>query len=80
MYEEYEGHSLIDSVDLVLTDAPYNTRSDLNCANSEYDVFTATDIANFVGVTDATLRTGGHAIIFCSCRQFGDWYDEFSDV
>ena len=80
MYEEDEGHSLVDSVDLVLTDPPYNTRSDLNCANSEDDVFTNTDIANFVGVTDVTLRTGGHAIIFWSFRQFGNWYDEFFDV
>ena len=80
MYEEFEGHSLVDSVDLVLTDPPYNTRSDLNCANSEDDIFTNTDIANFVGVTDVTLRTGGHAIIFWSFRQFCNWYDEFFDV
>ena len=80
MYEEGECHSPVDSVDLVLTDPPYNTRSDLNSANSEEDVFTATDIANFVGVTDATLRIGGHAIIFWSFRQFGDWYDDFFDV
>ena len=43
-------------VDLVLADPPYNTRRDAGSDNSEYDVFTETDMKNLADVCAQVLK------------------------
>ena len=57
-------------VDLVLTDPTYNTRRDAGSDNSEYDVFTESDMKNLADVCSQVLKPGGHSLIFCSFQQF----------
>lgn len=76
--EEDAGYSLSGAVKFILTDPPYNTRSERNQANSEHDRFTTTDIKDLANVCANVLDHGGHGIILCTAIQFGAYYAEFS--
>ena len=70
------GEDLTGKVQLVLTDPPYNTRSERALANSNYDFISPADVEAAAGVITSLLRPGGHAVIFCSVQQFENWKSE----
>jgi hypothetical protein len=70
------NEDLTGKVQLVLTDPPYNTRSDRDLPNSEHDVLGPEDLVDAAKLIASLLRPGGHAVIFCSTQQFEAWTRE----
>lgn len=73
------GTSLEGLLDPFCTDPPYNVRSIHNKSNSNYDVFSNTDMEDMVQVVWDVLKKGGYGTIFCSEPQFGIWYKQFTE-
>ena len=65
-----QGVNLINNVDLVLTDPPYNIRKEGGRENSSHDSFSEKDMKDLVDICEQVLKPGGHGIIFCSFSQF----------
>ena len=72
--------TILGAAQLVLTDPPYNIRKDRGCANSEYDSLATDEMKEVVHIISNLLRPGGHAIVFCSIKQFSIWHDLFASV
>jgi DNA modification methylase len=72
-HEKRTGKTMNGTVQLVLTDPPYNTRRDREIRNSAYDDLSIEDVQEAASITTSLLRPGGHAIIFCAPQQFKDW-------
>ena len=64
------GVNLEDSVDLLLTDPPYNIRKDAGKENSDHDAFSDDDMKELAEFSRKVLKKGGHGIIFCAFSQF----------
>ena len=77
VHEATKGETLEDSVQLILTDPPYNIRRQLNAENSNYDVLTVHDMNDIVTQVSSMLLRGGHGHIFCASLQFETWYRMF---
>lgn len=69
--------SLDCSVQLVLSDPPYNCRRERGDENAAHDVLFDNDMEQVVDVIARVLRKGGHALVFCSIQQFNTWSDFF---
>ena len=70
-----EDGVLEDSVQLVLTDPPFNTRREGGRENSEYDILEPEELASVACEIVRVLRPGGHALIYSSVRQLVAWMD-----
>jgi hypothetical protein len=68
-------NSLFGSVQLILTDPPYTTRSMQGLSNSDHDVLSPMDIKEASELISKLLRPGGHAIVFCAIEQLSDWQE-----
>jgi len=66
---------LAGTVQVVLTDPPYNTRRLAGQENAEHDVLTEQDVLDAVELFRILLRPGGHVLIFCSMQQHPHWVD-----
>ena len=77
--ELLEGMSIKNTVQLVLTDPPYNTRSERNLPNSCHDSITVEEMRRCVELFAEALRPGGHGLIFCAMLQFHHWYELLSE-
>jgi DNA modification methylase len=75
---DVNGMDIDGSVDLVLTDPPYNIRREAGRRHSSYDVLTDKGMSDFSEVVDDVLCPGGHAVIFCDFLQFGKWHGYFA--
>lgn len=64
---------LAGTVQVVLTDPPYNTRRLAGQENAEHDVLTDQDVLDAVELFRILLRPGGHVLIFCSMQQHQHW-------
>ena len=64
------GIDITESVDLVLTDPPYNVRREGTRHNADYDTFTPEDIAELCSLCKIAMKPGAQGIIFCSFQQF----------
>lgn len=78
--EQAEGETILEGVDLILTDPPYNTRRELNQERSDYDCLTQSDMDDVVDVIHRLLVPGGHFHIFCSGMQFQSWVRRFDRI
>ena len=63
-------------VDLLLSDPPYEVRSDRDAENSEHDILEPGDMKKVADLAARILRPGGHGILFCAFLQFRDWFNE----
>ena len=70
--------NLSNSVQLLLTDPPYNVRRDRGMEDSEYDVITFEQMIEVSRTASQILREGGHGIIFCSHEQISEWVEALS--
>lgn len=66
------------TVQLILTDPPFNVRRRRGARNSEYDKLGLEDMRQVVDLTAVLLRPGGHAVIFCTAQQFAVWFKLFT--
>jgi DNA modification methylase len=69
-----------ETVDLVLTDPPYNTRRELGQDNTAHDLLTKQNIIDMTDECDKVLARGGQVIIFCSFMQFPEWVTAFKGI
>jgi DNA modification methylase len=74
-HERKTGTNLTGSVQLVLTDPPYNTRRRSGQSNSSYDCLLSEDMRDAAAAMSALLRPGGHLVVFCALQQFSEWVD-----
>lgn len=65
--------SLAGTVQLLLTDPPFNTRRLCRDPHSAYDVLSEEDAARFVQLCRVILRPGGHVLLHCSWEQVSMW-------
>ena len=79
-HEDLTGSSMNETVDLVLTDPPYNTRREQQRPNSSHDELSTKDMEHFVDVCDSVLLPGGQIIVFCSFIQFPTWLNVFKSL
>lgn len=63
------------SVQLLLTDPPYNVRRGPNAAHDNFS-----DYNGLAELAKKYLRPGGHAVIFCSALQFSEWVSAFETL
>jgi len=74
------GHTLprtlAGTVQLVLTDPPYNTRRENSMTTSEHDELSDHDMDRVVEEAGIMLRPGGHILIFCATAQLQPWIDK----
>ena len=75
----WSNRSLRGKVQLILTDPPYNVRRESTRDNAEYDSLSLEDMRQATYLFAELLRPGGHGIVFCSMRQFSQWYDLLSN-
>lgn len=68
------------SVQLVLTDPPYNVRRNRQAKHSTYDELSLSAMRETVEVVAEMLRPGGHAVLFCTAQQFPIWQNLFQAV
>ena len=68
------SESISESVQLVLTDPPFNHRRTGNRPNSEHDSISKDEMKEVIDLVNEVLRPGGHAIMFCSPSQFHEWH------
>ena len=61
------------TVHAIITDPPYNSRSQLNQPNSSYDSLTTADMTETIEMAQSVLVPGGHCHFFCSPVQFAQW-------
>lgn len=71
---------LRNSVQLILTDPPYNIRRKNNRSNSQYDSISQENMDKCVDTITDLLQPGGHVILFCTVLQFTKWYRLFNRV
>lgn len=69
--------ALDGSVDIILTEQPYNIRRHGAVPYSEHDKMTDEDIWNVRKFVAQRLFPGGHAVMFCSFLQFDWWHSLF---
>ena len=69
---------LSNSVQLLLTDPPYNVRRNRGFDDSAYDSISFEQMKQVATTAGNLLREGGHGIIFCSYDQFALWFDALS--
>lgn len=74
----YTGQSIVENVQLVLSDPPYNVRRQSGSANSDYDFLSKDEMKDCVDHIADLLRPGGHVILFCTVQQFTIWESYFS--
>ena len=72
------SEKILEGVQLVLCDPPYNYRRENNLPNSTHDNLSKSDMNDCVREISQMLREGGHAFVFCSALQFKLWYDAFA--
>lgn len=72
--------SLAGTVQLVLTDPPYNIRRLSGQEWSEHDTLSEADMRKAVDLFRALLRPGGHVLIFASPAQHLMWVDHMRSV
>ena len=80
IHEEMEGKDLRRSVDLILTDPPYNIRREAQANNSSHDVLSDSDMDKFALLCKKLLMRGGQGHIFCSQQQFAEWQVRLENV
>lgn len=71
---------LESSVQLILTDPPYNIRRERGDEHANYDSLTLKDMNTFAGIAGSILRPGGHGVIFCSHHQFSHWVEALEGI
>ena len=74
-HEDQRGVQLDGTVDLILTDPPFNTRRQTKSRNSAHDNLQYVQMEKVASLAARVLKPGGHGVIFCSDLQFGDWYN-----
>jgi hypothetical protein len=72
-YSEVTGKPLEALAQLVCMDPPYNTRSEQELPNSEYDVLSEQDMDDALEISVKALRPGGHILIFSASQQSQRW-------
>lgn len=71
--ELHIGESLVESVDSILTDLPYNVRQVQKDDNSGPDGPTRNNLVHVVRFRKAVMKPGSHRHIFCSTLQLRLW-------
>lgn len=77
LVEEQEltyGENLLDSLDSLLADPPYNVRSDRKNVYSYYDVSTLGTMAIAVAFGKSVMILGTYRHLLSSALRFGRWY------
>lgn len=70
-HELTHRESSVASVDLVLSDPPYNVRRGRKDDNSVYDRLSPTDMGDVVDMCKRMMKPGAHGCLFCFAFQFG---------
>lgn len=79
-HEDQCGVQLDGTVDLLLTDPPFNTRRQNKSRNSTHDNLRYVHMEKVASIAGRFLKPGGHGVIFCSDLQFADWYKVLTSV
>ena len=77
--EDPGAATIVGSVQLVLTDPPYNVRRTSNKKNSDHDCLGEDGMDEVVKTCVKLLRPGGHVVIFCSHQQFPIWEEKLTE-
>lgn len=77
-HSEAQGEELEGTVQLFMTDPPYNLRRELEKDNSDYDYLDRTGMKKTVKTARFVVRPGGHIHMFCAALQFKDWHSLFA--
>lgn len=73
-YEGQTGESIEGQVNLILTDAPYNTRREQKKNNYGHDELSDGTMQDFAHLLEQVLSPSGHGVILCSNLEFSRWF------
>lgn len=68
-HEPRHGESLMDCVDLVLSNKPYYVRSGREDVNARCDIFNSKDMSDSVALCRRMMRREPHEQLFCTTLQ-----------
>lgn len=75
----FEGKDLVDSVNLVLTNSPYNIRRGQNSDKDAQEIL-RDDMKKFAETFRQIIACGGHSAMFFSSYQFLKWCQVFIEM
>lgn len=67
-----------ESVQLLLTDPPFNHRRESGRSNSDHDFIDEDAMGKAVNAAGMWVAQGGHIVKFCSPLQFSSWYEQYN--
>lgn len=64
------GEELVESVDYVLCDPPYNATCQSELEHISHDMLGRNAVEHFCALVKKLIKPGGHSHVFCSALQF----------